>query len=568
MSDQQPKKVEQLPSQGSFRKLSQCTTLAQAFETRELRDRIAAAVPKHLDPDTMLRTFIQASSKTPLIYKCDLRQSLGAFMSLTYLGLVPGTVLGHAHLIPFAKHKKVDNEWVDAGHDLQVIIGYTGYVELAFRSGFLRDLQTGVVLPGEHFRHRKGTQKYLEHEQNIDLDASRLTPRAAYAVASLVNEGTEFEVMPWAEVIGIRNRSQAYQTAQRAMERAKSTGGRLPTTWTEAPWVRDEKEMGRKTVLRRLAKILPRCPELRAGLDLEDSQDAGKKVDFGPVIDGTVTPMDGLPEAASEDNEQIEHTADPGAAFGMREEQATTQAADPPAGNDFEAVVVDPFGEIIGEPHTDPVEFARALVALRARGDSLEALREHNADAIEEARKVPAAFRLLVGLDEPPADAPIATITVPTERGGKPGWANWAKAIKAGVGLVPPAKLGEWIERQRDVLTKAPMAQRALAVRAIAGAAGKTSVAMPQWVAELMQKAPAPTHADPEADADLQWVETTIADIDTVDDRAEFSRMIAGPVLRSNMARLRRNNPPLFTRIDEAFAAKDRSLPPTEGDLV
>jgi recombination protein RecT len=429
--------VQQLPSKAAFKRLAECKTLGEAFQTKELKDLIAGAIPKHMEPDRMLRAFVQTAGRTPQLYQCDLRQTIGAFMSLTYLGLVPGTVLQHAHLIPFKKRKKVGNRWVDDGYDLQIVIGYQGYVELAFRSGFVRDIASGLVYPGDHFDFERGSKRFLIHKQSLDIDPSSMTPRAAYAIAKFTNDGEEFEVMPWPEIERIRNRSEAYKTALRVKEKAEADGQRPGTGWTAAPWVAHPGEMARKTAIRRLAKLLPKCPELQAGIGIEDAHDAGKKLDYGPVIDGTATPIDGIPEQPADDGDDG-GPPDPGTAHTDRRpppvDQGTTQqnpkarparqqastggsqrvspkpgpattptAKSPPP---FEAVLISAWGEIGAETFTDPVEFARTLIGeyqrIGAHATDAANLIEHNADAIDQARAVPEAAQLLRALDEPP----------------------------------------------------------------------------------------------------------------------------------------------------------------------
>lgn len=446
------------PSKSGFKRLSDCNTLQEAFGTREIRDRIAEALPKHMDPTSMLRTFIQAASKTPLIYQCDYRQAIGAFLSLSYLGLTPNTPLQLVHLIPFRAKRWNPNErkQVDVV-DLNVIIGYPGYLELAHRSGLIRSVHCDVVLPGEHFRAEQGTHKVLEHRKEIDQDTTGLIPRCAYAFVDMAGEGSQFEVMGWAEIMQTRDRSQAYRTAANARDEAQAAGKKNPRIYLEAPWVRDVREMAKKTPFRKLAKWLPKCPELRAGVALEDAQDGGR-LNYGAVIDGEVTPMDGIP-TIEEDADPV----DPATAFGVRkadterhaEAEAANEAArserlrveaeaararaaaaraprsvatpaptptDPHAGyiqrptptpaptpsrdqhsNSYESILIDAQGEITGVPHFTPASFARAFMALwNDAGPDADALRDNNEEALIEAIEADAvAAGILAEMDQP-----------------------------------------------------------------------------------------------------------------------------------------------------------------------
>jgi hypothetical protein len=203
--------------------------------------------------------------------------------------------------------------------------------------------------------------------------------------------------------------------------------------------------MGRKTALRRLAGLLPKCPELRAGIGLDDAQDAGKRLDFGPVIDGTATPWDGIPEV--NENPDEGGPPDPGSAHtdrrqppadqntnqqttktrparqqrqqaGSGETQQSSPKAGPASGPaatfeppawtklKFEAVMISAWGDLGAETFTDPMEFARTLIGeyqrIGANATDAANLIEHNADAIDQARASPEAATLLRALDEPP----------------------------------------------------------------------------------------------------------------------------------------------------------------------
>lgn len=451
------------PSRAAFKRLGDCNTLQEAFGTREIKDRIAEALPKHMDATTMLRTFVQAASKSPLIYQCDYRQAIGAFLSLSYLGLPPNTPLQLVHLIPFrTKRWSPRSKKLEDVVDLNVIIGYPGYLELAHRSGLIKSVHCDVVLPGEHFRAEQGSHSILEHRKELDQDTLNLTPRAAYAFVNMVGEGVQFEVMSWHEIMQTRNRSQAYRTALAMKEEAEKENKRLPRGWTDAPWVRDVREMGKKTPFRKLAKWLPKCAELRAGVALEDSQDAGR-VNYGAVIDGEATPIDGIPTFDDEGGE----TADPTATFGIRtgntvqtsqadrdklvadqKAQAERAAADrarrndeiakeqsdrskaeaaaaqaelkrradaeaeaarqrQPVVADYEAVLINQNGDIHGA-YDNPTAFARAFMVLwnNAGADS-NLLREYNDDAINDAlANHPVAAGILADMERADLDIP------------------------------------------------------------------------------------------------------------------------------------------------------------------
>lgn len=558
--------TKQAPSKAAFKRLAECTTLGDAFQTQELRAMIAAAAPKFMDPDAMLRTWIQAAGKSPLIYQADLRQALGAFQSLAYLGLVPNTHLQHAHIIPFKtmRWNKATKKRDIPGVDLQVIVGYQGYIELGSRSGAIEAPHCDVVFNEtlEKFSYSYGTNRHLNHAGKPFDFIPTGEPHYAYSYVREKNNGGEsFEVMTWADVISVRNRSQAYRTALAAKEKAETEGWKVPLTWSEAPWVRDAPEMGKKSALRRHFKWLPKCPELRAAVAFEDAQDGGR-LDFGPVIDGTASPVDGNVPAMEDEGPT---GVDAATAFTDRREVATTPTtetkpakatrkpaverervvqneppdddrfgdepqqqakSDPPPtkvtpdvtphDSGFEAMLVDATGDIVGEdPLTDPLAFARAFMMLwREAGRNRDVLREYNADALEDVSRLSVKAAELLSEMEAEEDAgeedaqgddgqsaqkmSFVAVEVPTDR-GKQSWTGYVKSLKDAMSHLRSDQMHAWAEAQHATLTACPAAQRALAIRAISETCGRLGITQIAWLSGLVRRPAATNDAAPPA---------------------------------------------------------------------
>lgn len=148
-------------------------------------------------------------------------------------------MLGYAYLIPY---KGVAT----------LIPGYKGLLDLARRSGRIISIEARVVHAKDRFRFAFGLKPVLEHTPTQDADSGELT--AAYAVAHLKDGGQQWEVMWKREIDAIRQRS-----------RASSSG----------PWVTDYEEMAKKTVLRRLCKMLPASVELQQAVAMDERAEVG-----------------------------------------------------------------------------------------------------------------------------------------------------------------------------------------------------------------------------------------------------------------------------------------------------
>ena len=85
-----------VPKRGDFKPLNKVATLGEMFEHPDFKNRIAAAAPRHMHAERLLRTFVLAVQKTPKLAQVSPMNMLGAFITLASLGLEPNTPLGHA----------------------------------------------------------------------------------------------------------------------------------------------------------------------------------------------------------------------------------------------------------------------------------------------------------------------------------------------------------------------------------------------------------------------------------------------------------------------------------------
>jgi ERF superfamily len=241
-------------------------------------------------------------------------------------------------------------------------------------------------------------------------------------------------------------------------------------------------------------------------------------------------------------------------------------------GRIFEAILIDADGEPQDRLFDNAREFARAFAALwqKANTQQRAALSEYNSDGLDAAHDDAADLLdpLMAAVVEQIVLPPIAVVEPPVER-GKISWPAYVKAIKQAMVTLDRTRFDEWVMVQRETISNAPMAQRVLAVRAIADAAGTMDIAPPKWLGDLMrrpasQKSPpneaSDTPADQEIDRDEEWVNGRIAELAGISERAEFDQIIGSLAVRTVMARLRRDKPELFSRADAAFTAKHQAL--------
>lgn len=115
---------------------------------QKAQSSIAMALPKHLNPDRMVRLAVTCWSTTPALRKCTPQSILGAIVVASQLGLEPG-IAGQAYLIPY-------------GNTCQLVPGWQGLTQLLNNTG-KATVWTGAVFEGDEFDFQLGSSPRLIH---------------------------------------------------------------------------------------------------------------------------------------------------------------------------------------------------------------------------------------------------------------------------------------------------------------------------------------------------------------------------------------------------------------------
>lgn len=210
-----------------------------------LRNQIAAALPRHMNADKIIRILTTELKRVPELNECTLQSVLGSIMQASQLGLEIGSIIGHGYLIPFKKKDKASGKYIK---ECQFIIGYRGMIDLARRSGKLISITSQDVYENDFFEFKYGLDEKLDH---TPTQGDRGKFIGAYAYAKLDGGGYSFGVMFKNEIDKVRERSKSAQSDY-------------------SPWATDYPEMAKKTVIRRLFKYLPISIELYENLVKEE----------------------------------------------------------------------------------------------------------------------------------------------------------------------------------------------------------------------------------------------------------------------------------------------------------
>lgn len=197
-------------------------------------DELALVTPQGTDPKRLLHIIAGVIVRNPRLVSCHVRSLLNCAKDCMSLGLEPNTHHGHAYLIP-RWNRQI------GGDEATLQIGYKGFAYLMWRSAQVRMLGAGMVYENElsDFSIELGTKGEVRHRPAM---RDRGKPVGAYAWVDLLHGGTAVDWMPIDEIEGIMRRSESYQ-------RAQGKGN-------NSPWHTDFGEMAKKTVFKRLQKLL------------------------------------------------------------------------------------------------------------------------------------------------------------------------------------------------------------------------------------------------------------------------------------------------------------------------
>ena len=195
--------------------------------------KLLELLPAGIDQARFLRNVSSQVKMNPLIQNCRPDTIINSIVKATHLGLDIG-VLGSAYLVPY-------------GNQASLIIGFAGLIDLAFRSGTVKNIHSGVVRENDDYlrTHDDFTHDYrafdtLEHRGQVV---------GAYCLVDLSNGGRQIETMSRDDIDQIRSASKS---------------GHGPA------WSDYFDEMAKKSVIRRALKRIKLSPEVQEVIQASD----------------------------------------------------------------------------------------------------------------------------------------------------------------------------------------------------------------------------------------------------------------------------------------------------------
>ena len=175
---------------------------------------------------------IMAIQNNPFLLNCSPDSMKSAIINVALTGISLNPALKYAYLVP----RRINNE-LRATLD----ISYMGMIKILTDAGAVKNVSADVVYFHDHFVYSQGSKPMIEHKP--DLLKDRGEPVGAYAIAYFRDGGFQFEVMAKPEIEKVRATSESWKNDK---------------TRQYSPWETWTDEMWKKTVLKRLFKVLPK----------------------------------------------------------------------------------------------------------------------------------------------------------------------------------------------------------------------------------------------------------------------------------------------------------------------
>jgi recombination protein RecT len=225
-----------------------------AINTPQYRQLIASTLSDPARARSFTAAITSAVAVTPALQECESHTIIAGALLGESLNLSPSPQLGQYYLVPFQDRKKGVTNAV-------FVLGYRGYIQLAIRSGYYRDIDAIEVRQGEYKGKDRTTGKPIF--EFIEDDAVRESlPVIGYMAHFEYLNGFK-KVLYWS-----KEKMIAHADRYSAAFSATATGGKYPKVsfadyeagnynkndeWLYSSfWYKDFDAMGKKTMLRQL----------------------------------------------------------------------------------------------------------------------------------------------------------------------------------------------------------------------------------------------------------------------------------------------------------------------------
>lgn len=210
-------------------------------------DQLKMALPEHMRPERIVRIALTTLKTNPKLYECDPYSFIAALFQSAQLGLEPN-LNGEAWIIPYNVKGKMM---------AQFQVGAYGLVKLFWNHQSSVSLQVEKVHEMDYFEYDLGENKIKHTPPSFDKDRGEVI--GYYAIARMSGGGMTFKVLSKTEALNLAKKfSKCYSRNDNKF-------------YAGTPWADHFDSMAMKTVLKQLAKLLPKSIEIQQALAMDET---------------------------------------------------------------------------------------------------------------------------------------------------------------------------------------------------------------------------------------------------------------------------------------------------------
>lgn len=190
--------------------------------------------------------------RNPKLLECTAESIVNSYIQMAQLGFMPSTVSGEGYVLPYNNTKQEGGKWIKV-MEAQFQIGYQGFVTLFYQAG-VEKIYSEIVRKNDKFSFVNGEMK---HE--IDL--------------TLSNKERGEVVGCYLKVLFRGQETARFMNVKDILDHGKRFSKSFDLVGKYSPWnpANDpELNMHRKTVLKQMAKFLPKNEIINKALDLDN----------------------------------------------------------------------------------------------------------------------------------------------------------------------------------------------------------------------------------------------------------------------------------------------------------
>ncbi len=190
--------------------------------------------------------------RNPKLLECTAESIVNSYMQMAQIGFMPSTISGEGYVLPYNNSKKVGGNYVQV-MEAQFQIGYQGFVTLFYTAG-VEKIAGEIIRKNDKF-------SYINGELNHEIDLFLSNKERGEAVGAYIKVVFRGETM-----VRFMNAKDILAHGQRFSKSYDPAGKYSPWNPLNDP----ELNMWKKTVLKQMAKLLPKNEMINTAIAIDN----------------------------------------------------------------------------------------------------------------------------------------------------------------------------------------------------------------------------------------------------------------------------------------------------------